>query len=910
MSSIEERAVRTEPVARGATQGRNPLVASVIRLVPFSGIQFIDIKIPIRSLSSTMGRFVEDNDPDDGPFLLSLKERPDFDGVEWHPVTGERLAPQQTLWLTGYQALEPFLGAWVPVPYFRYLGRGEDGGIRFDKGPINWARLFIEAPETDLREASELKAVLALDTSIAAASRTEQFEYLAPNADDVVFAPVFRMASDDSDLDALLGGAWCDDWLAGLLQRWRERPQRARTAVAHSSLARPGPTFTLEHVARYLTLLKVLEVDAQMPQLQFIDVRVAHWRERSSPCQLMLDIGSPETVAMLVEQGGEASGAAPNGGEPLRLRDLSRPTLIHSGPFRTLAEFQAPNFGDEAASRQSGRADAFYWPSLVRVGSEGLWLSLRASAAPGTTGLGNLIRGFGQTRAHGEVWRFGSADNAGEEPGRMVRGQLMQHVAEDGRIIGDGFEGLEPALRPHFSPSSVLSMFIAECVLHAIRAANDPLWLAVNGRVRHITRIVVSAPLAASEDERRHLKSRVEDAISLIWVALGWDGNGPMPPRPEVSLTFDASLASQVIYLHDEIENKHGGSVAHFNNRVRKSSSPRERWDGVRVASLDISGQATSLAIVRYQPGVDGELRPVVEMADRSGICGDSVTEAVMKAHVLPAIAMALDRSGHPDGTGLLTRLGETMGSGGALQDRHFSARFLRKILLPAASALIDLHRAVPERAEAPGVRRMSVEHLVRLGGGRMTPLDAKLEALAGSEGAGDFRLGAVIVPLNRREMSRTITQHIDTLLSRVSDAVKESRSDTLVLAGPYGDLAEVTSLLRERLPLAPHRIVSLSKRWDQLEELREATGIHDVGPRYHSVVAATLCGQAGEGRVRRVGALANELARAVPERASAGLPPPDGDGGGFVALPSAGKRDVVSGRRGEAMPTASSDLS
>lgn len=911
MSSTDGRAERTEPVARGATQSGNPLVASVVRLVPFSGIQFIDLTLPMGSLSSTIGRFVEERDPIDGSFLLTLTERPDSDGVEWHPVTGERLAPHQTLWLTGYQALEPFLGVWFPVPYFRFLGRNEDGGVRFDQGPVNWARLFIEPPVNGLSEVRELNIVLALDTSIAAASRAEQPDYLAPNADDVVFAPVFRMASESGDLDEFLAGAWCDDWLSGLLKCWRARQQRTGTPVSGPSSAQPTAEFAFEHAARYLTLLKVLEADARMPQLQFIDVRVAHWQARSGPLDLMLDIGSPDTVAMLVEQGGEAAGLAPPRAEPLRLRDLSCPTLVHSGPFRTLAEFQAASFGDDAASRRSGRADAFYWPSLVRVGSEGVRLSHAESAVAGTTGLGNLIRGLAQTRAHGEVWRFGKGENAGEDPGRMVGGALLQHLSDDGRIVGEGSNGLEPALRPNFSPASVLSMFIAECVLHAISAANDPAWLAVNGRVRRLKRIVVSATPAASEDERRQLKSRVEDAVSMIWSALGWDKDDhvPMPERPEVSLTFDGSRASQVIYLYDEIQNRHGGSVAHFNNRVRKTSSPRERWDGVRVASLDLSGQATSLTIVRYQPGADGGLRPIVEIADRSGIGGDSVTEAVMKAHVLPAIAAALERAGHPDGTELLTRLGDAMGSGGALHDRHFSARFLRKVLLPAASALIDLHRALPDRAAASSVRRMSIDHLVRLGGGRMAPLDAKLEALAGSEGAVGFRLGAVVVHLNRRAMTRTIEKHLGVLMARVSDAVSASHTDVLVLAGAYGDLKEVTRSLHERLPIAPHRIVSLAKRWDGFDELQAATSAQFCGPRYHGVVAASLSGRKGDGHLQRIGALAEELAYAIPERRSAGLPAPDGDGGSFMALPRVAERAVIGGFQTEAPPAAASDV-
>ncbi|MFV0369190.1 MAG: virulence factor SrfB, partial [Hyphomicrobiaceae bacterium] len=135
---------KTEPSTKDT--GGNPLVAAVSRLVPHSGIQFIDIRIGTRPLSSTVGKFVEDLDPEDGCVLVPLVDQPDCDGVEWHPVTGERLAPAQTLWVSGYQALEPFLGTWLPLPYLRFAGRDADGEARFDNGPTNWIRVYIEPP--------------------------------------------------------------------------------------------------------------------------------------------------------------------------------------------------------------------------------------------------------------------------------------------------------------------------------------------------------------------------------------------------------------------------------------------------------------------------------------------------------------------------------------------------------------------------------------------------------------------------------------------------------------------------------------------------------------------------------------------------------------------------------------------
>ena len=47
------------------------------------------------------------------------------------------------------------------------------------------------------------------------------------------------------------------------------------------------------------------------------------------------------------------------------------PTLVHDLPFESRVEFSQPRFGKDGISRLSQRANAFAWPSLVRVGAGG-----------------------------------------------------------------------------------------------------------------------------------------------------------------------------------------------------------------------------------------------------------------------------------------------------------------------------------------------------------------------------------------------------------------------------------------------------------------------------------------------------------------------------------------------------------
>ena len=54
----------------------------------------------------------------------------------------------------------------------------------------------------------------------------------------------------------------------------------------------------------------------------------------------------------------------------LELRDLTNPERIYTEPFESRVEFAQAFFGKDHWSLQSGRRDAFQWPTIARVGKE------------------------------------------------------------------------------------------------------------------------------------------------------------------------------------------------------------------------------------------------------------------------------------------------------------------------------------------------------------------------------------------------------------------------------------------------------------------------------------------------------------------------------------------------------------
>jgi len=113
---------------RDGTGGTDPIPSRSLRLDPSSGLCFFDLEMPAASLAQIHGRFAEIRSDGRADVLLPLEEPLDGDGVAWHPVTHMPLGPDETHWISGYAAFEPFLDSWI-LRWPRFFGQI----FRFDK---------------------------------------------------------------------------------------------------------------------------------------------------------------------------------------------------------------------------------------------------------------------------------------------------------------------------------------------------------------------------------------------------------------------------------------------------------------------------------------------------------------------------------------------------------------------------------------------------------------------------------------------------------------------------------------------------------------------------------------------------------------------------------------------------------
>ncbi len=213
-----------------------PELRSLISLVPFSGIQFLDFGFNHETLPKITRRFHEMQTPD-GLGLVSLEADPET-GEALDPTTRKPIAEEDTYACSFRDTIGIFLNKWVPLPVFRLLGLDAEGNEVFDSGPTNWARLYVtELAERD-RQGNSHRVVVAFDTNLVFRPRAENEPYLIPTAQDAETEQQFALARSTNDLYFFLGEAWVDEWLAAMLREFRQsrgrRPSRGlrRTADA------------------------------------------------------------------------------------------------------------------------------------------------------------------------------------------------------------------------------------------------------------------------------------------------------------------------------------------------------------------------------------------------------------------------------------------------------------------------------------------------------------------------------------------------------------------------------------------------------------------------------------------------------------------------------------------------------
>ena len=786
------------------------MTRALTSLIPASGIQFLDVDFDVNALPRISRPFWDERPmhlrdaAGDQQVLLRVLEQTEA-GELFDPVGRSHPPEEEVYRVSRTQALEPFLGQWIPLPYLRVQSRTADGSPIFDEGPTNWARLrVVELPPGTVRGATH-RAVLAFDTALLA--RRQGLPYAAPSPEDAAEEQEFGLAAALADNAGFLAEGWFGQWVEQVFLDYVAAQRRGQRVKAEDLQNR------MEPFARYLTLLELLGHAGASPRIKLVDAGVSGRRTATVDVDLLLDIGNARTCGILVESAPDGP-LSLNDSYPLALRDLTKPEYVSARPFESRVEFSRASFGQDALARRSGRATSFAWPSPLRVGPEAVRLAGLSVGNEGATGLSSPKRYLWDERPSVLGWRFGAGTavgafgTAGEQP---VSGAFMNELTETGELLSRN-RNATPAVRARFSRSSLYTLMLAEILLQAICQINAPATRAARRNAdvpRRLRRVTLTLPTAMPVAEQRIVRRRAEHAVELVWAWMGWSAGAPdravaAPVAPRINASLDEATATQLVWLYAEsVHRLHADPRQLFALMGRM----RDGMTSLRIASIDIGGGTTDLAIATYALAADQEIRPIQNFREGFRIAGDELLQAVIERVVLPPLETALGEAGLREPKAFLRRVLGGARGGQSEADRQLTRQFVARVLEPCALELLGAYEQL-EPGAGGAVARIGIAQ----GNGRPRHdrAIAFFERLAHDAGAASFRLDAVEVAPDASAMDGLVRGTLGPILSDLCEATHAYDCDVLLLSGRPSRLRAVTDIVLAKLPVAAHRIVHM----------------------------------------------------------------------------------------------------
>lgn len=816
-----------------------------------TGIQFLDLACTLDLRREPAGEFAVLSSG------LLTRLYVDDDGKMFFESEPEKLEPARSkLNMDMKSSLEMLDSVWLPIPFFRFLSTS-----RFDEGPSNWARIRI----VKLAQPDELgnthRITLAFDTHII--PKRSGVAYLAPNDEDLSSGSLFRLAFSLPEMRWFLDQAWVTEWLAEVFHDRSEGKDRDEVKRELEAM---------HHVAHYLNLLSLLRGPAPTtrpeikPKVCVPKLVVKHLGRSgvgtTIPVDLVLDVGNSRTCGILVEDHGQSgSGLHDNG--LLVLRDMTQPELVYDHPFDSRVEFAKIDFGKEHLSAKSGRHDAFSWATMARVGTEALNLASRREGTEGSTGLSSPKRYLWDEKRYEHGWRLNTANLKGDAEPLATTQPLANLIDETGTALYDSEDGL-PVFTPCYTRSSLMTFMLNEVLAQAVMQINSVLYRSEKpnaATARLLRTVILTMPPGMPQAERTIFKSRVMQALGLLWKSLGWYQGDDDPaalqgesanllvPFPKVVVQWDEATCGQLVYLYTEAGENFGGHPEEFFDVIaREDKTDRER---ITVASIDIGGGTSDLVINDYRlnrgegakAGSNVQILPEQRFRDGFKVAGDDIVLDIIRQFVLPSFALALRDAGvtHPEI--LMHDLCGAQSVGA--KDAVLRQQLTLQVFHPLALALLgeyeryDLENAVDIKTASYG------DWLGQGAKVSATVQSYVTDAISRAVGRPvSFEIAKVALTSNPAAIHAAfLSDKLDICktLASLCEVVSHYNCDVLLLTGRPSRLPGVLAVIRRLMPLPAGRILPLQNyRTGVWFPFHKAGLIAD--PKTTASVGAMLC--------------------------------------------------------------------
>lgn len=670
-----------------------------ISLIENSGIQFIDMEFTLDP-NSEAGRDLAEiymipmlDRAGKESHLALLEHNPAGDLVVPGSRDGRRYSDgdSKVVRRNFDEVVKAYDGIWFPVPYFTTNVLDEKGLMcpnGRDVGPLNWARcrvVRIDQPHT-------YRVVYAFDTSL---QKDFVQRYFAPSERDRQSGSNFALAWRDGGSELLTPGengiSWVREWAKSVYEErccFDDMGQRLDQDTIEDNEKQ------LLHEACYLTMLRIVGSKANPGRIKICSL--GRSTEPAVEASLVLDVGNSRSCGLIFEDDGE------NRTDLLRvskltLRDLSAPEQIYEDPFESRIEFSRADFDFDGRSARSGRADAFSWPSLARVGREAANLANLRTGNEGATGLNSPKRYLWNEKLdkqHDE-WSLNPnsyAYNYDQKQGCRVK-KVNRHwpsgipanprpVCDCINSSGDALFACEDNKRnmlARYSGKSCMTFLLLEIFLQALVQINSVSFRGSSGnkdRPRRLKAVVLTTPPSMPSYEREIYRGCAYEALGILWKCMGYDtlpateirlpsaiSREINPPYPDVIVNWDEAEAAQIVYLYNETQYVMGGNAKPFLKMLRRKDADGRFGEclhqkggyetdlelfSARIASIDIGGGTTDLVATDYYfPKEANEESANVTAREvlREGfkIAGDDIVLQVIQRYILGQLASLLD---------------------------------------------------------------------------------------------------------------------------------------------------------------------------------------------------------------------------------------------------------------------------
>ncbi|ECN3516665.1 hypothetical protein YU77_003623, partial [Salmonella enterica subsp. enterica] len=383
--------------------------------------------------------------------------------------------------------------------------------------------------------------------------------------------------------------------------------------------------------------------------------------------------------------------------------------------------------------------------------------------------------------------------------------------------------------------------------------------------------LILTLPSAMPKQEREIFRQRMFEALALVWKAMGWhpqDEDFTTPkqreksvvPVPEIQMEWDEASCGQLVWLYNEAISHYAGRTESFFNALARPD--RQPEPGVvpgralRVASIDIGGGTTDMAIVHYQldDGVGANVKITPHLLFREGfkVAGDDLLLDIIQRCVLPSLQTALQRAGVTDAAALLATL---FGDSGRIDTQAIlRQQTALQLFMPLGHAVLSAWEQSDINDPFAGLHATFGDLLIRRPTSNVMNYIQQAIDHALPSGSPTFDIFNVPLQIQFSQLQEALLAGQFTLttpLHAVCEAISHYHCDILLVTGRPTCLPGVQALIRHLQPVPVNRIVWMDKY--QVHEWYPFSQQGRIGnPKSTAAVGAMLCNLALDLRLPR----------------------------------------------------------